>query len=523
MGRDPAAEQVLERAAKLQQELAEQYPDELHYRGQLAGALHNRAEIILARGDREGARKLFEQALALQRAVYKANPRLQPYPRYLRNHCRALTDVHLRSGDHAAAAAAAEEMPTTFPYDQAEYRRAAGALTRCMLLAVKDAKLTDEQRQGTARKYADRAVVLVDKAIRRGFEDVKFLKTFEAYAPLRQHAGFAKLVADLEKRQLKMRLDMALGNLRNGLNIATGAHDLEFLADHAEFSFRRAVTLLGELVADYPTDSRYQLLLGGAHESLGEMCRTLGRGEQATAAFRQAAQVYDKLADEHSLALSLAIAQGTAYRHLHEFLKDNDKAQAVLDRYSRVLATAAAVLQKAPNNAAFKERLAQMYANRAWGQTEIGRLDAALRDWDRALNLAAGPLHDDLFARRLLTLARRGDHQRVNEEAAKLASKANLAPTVVYNLACAYSVASAAALKESERKAAEREKLGKAYAERAVELLARAQRVGFFRTPGMLAHLKRDPDLDPLRQHARLQQLVREAEAEKRRQQDQDE
>src|SRR5262249_57993475 len=130
-------EQVLERAAKLQQQLADQYPDELHYRGQLAGALHNRAELFLARGDLGEARKLFEEALALQRAVYKANPRLQPYPRYLRNHCWALTDVHLRAGDHAAAAAAAEEMPATFPYDQAEYRRAAGALPRSMLLAHK--------------------------------------------------------------------------------------------------------------------------------------------------------------------------------------------------------------------------------------------------------------------------------------------------------------------------------------------------------------------------------------------------
>jgi hypothetical protein len=74
---------------------------------------------------------------------------------------------------------------------------------------------------------------------------------------------------------------------------------------------------------------------------------------------------------------------------------------------------------------------------------------------------------------------------------------------VLYDAACIFSLASAT-VKEDV-------KLQERYAARAMELLRQAVQKGF----QDVAHMKKDTDLDPLREREDFQKLIRELEAKK--------
>ena len=74
----------------------------------------------------------------------------------------------------------------------------------------------------------------------------------------------------------------------------------------------------------------------------------------------------------------------------------------------------------------------------------------------------------------------------------------------LYNAACIYGLAAAAAQEPGERDA---------YAVQAVALLRRAQAAGFFKDCAKIERLKRDSYLAPLRQREDFRKFVAELEA----------
>jgi hypothetical protein len=51
-----------------------------------------------------------------------------------------------------------------------------------------------------AQQYTDRAVALLTQSVRKGYKDVKRLKTDEALEPLRDRDDFQKLLKKLEAK-----------------------------------------------------------------------------------------------------------------------------------------------------------------------------------------------------------------------------------------------------------------------------------------------------------------------------------
>jgi hypothetical protein len=73
-------------------------------------------------------------------------------------------------------------------------------LGRCVVLADRDAKIREADRQALVQSYGDEAMVYLHEAVRRGFKDLKQLKTHAILAPLRERADFQQLVQELENR-----------------------------------------------------------------------------------------------------------------------------------------------------------------------------------------------------------------------------------------------------------------------------------------------------------------------------------
>lgn len=95
-------------------------------------------------------------------------------------------------------------------------------------------------------------------------------------------------------------------------------------------------------------------------------------------------------------------------------------------------------------------------------------------------------------------------------EAKELSKDKNVNAFVLYDLACVCSLASAAVKPAMSGEKAEADKLKEQYQLRALELLRQAIAKGF----KDVAHVKRDPDLDALRQREDFKKLIAELEAE---------
>ncbi len=131
------------------------------------------------------------------------------------------------------------------------------------------------------------------------------------------------------------------------------------------------------------------------------------------------------------------------------------------------------------------------------------KAERAAGDLDFALRQPAGEV-PRLLAARAAVLARRGQHADAAATADRLAALEPGSAGHFYDAACGYSLCAGAV---GAGNWALREK----YAARAVELLRQAVRAGF----KDVAHVKRDSDLEPLRQRRDFQKLVQELEAGK--------
>lgn len=128
--------------------------------------LNNLATYLYDLDDRarlEQACQMLEQAIDHQRqAVALDSSPL--YTMFLRNHHGALAEALLRQGDYERAAERARVLPTFFPDDPLDYKRAADFLERCSRAAAADTSLEAAERERRSARYTEEAASLRDQA-----------------------------------------------------------------------------------------------------------------------------------------------------------------------------------------------------------------------------------------------------------------------------------------------------------------------------------------------------------------------
>jgi serine/threonine-protein kinase len=115
-------------------------------------------------------------------------------------------------------------------------------------------------------------------------------------------------------------------------------------------------------------------------------------------------------------------------------------------------------------------------------------------------------------SQRAQKLALGGDHARAVAEVQPILESKYANYIDLYNAACVYSLSSAAVRKDAKVAAEEQTKLGRQYADRAMELLRQSVAKGY-RGRADVNHMKSDTDLDPLRERADFKKLIDELEA----------
>jgi tetratricopeptide (TPR) repeat protein len=199
-GRPKEAETEYRAAIAIRKQLAKEFPNVPDYQIGLAETMLNLAIGHHACKEFQAARLLLEEALPHHRAALEANPRHPEYGRYYCLNRLLQTATLLALGDHGAASATAEQLGQAAVDRIGDTYKAACYLARCVPLAEKDDKLSELQRKERVQQYGDRALKLLQLAVKHGFNDVQRLKKDPALAPLRSRADFQELVAELEKK-----------------------------------------------------------------------------------------------------------------------------------------------------------------------------------------------------------------------------------------------------------------------------------------------------------------------------------
>jgi serine/threonine-protein kinase len=199
-GRLKPADAAYRGALTLLKQLAADFPAVPDYQFELANTLDGLAGIAHAQHHDIDACRLLDQARPLILQALQANPRHPFYRHIARTNRQSLAQARLRLGEHATAAAAAEEMLPVCTNPAIGSYNAACILAQCVPLAEQDNRLPVAKRKEAAQDYANRAMAGLRQAVDKGFKDAANMKKDKDLDPLRARADFQQLLADLDKK-----------------------------------------------------------------------------------------------------------------------------------------------------------------------------------------------------------------------------------------------------------------------------------------------------------------------------------
>jgi serine/threonine protein kinase len=473
-GRPADAEEAIQRGQAMWKRLAARYPAAMFQARAVALGQTALAEFYRSSNQPAKAAPAYEEAVASLKALADKNPTLTDVQVCLGLGAEALGHLYLDAHKPEQAATA--------------FQQAVAALDRVVA-----------QQPGDARfRYA-----LGDSMAYLGQCYQNTHRLAEAEALHQKALALRQALADKEPNNLQYQND--LGFSYQNLGWVCHANNQ---MPQAEAAYRKALAVQRRLVDKNPDNTYYLDMLSFTHHALGQVCVATHRPAEAEAAFQEALALREKLAGKNPNYARAAAFLAETELSLGDLARAAEKPEAALERFGQAVTWYQRATEQDPGNVAARYGLGLAHAQRASTLVRLGRYEEALPDVDPALPLLAPPQQAGLRATRAIALAYLGQHGRAVAEAEAVAREAALPAGVSYDLACAYAVASAAVTKDQKLPPTQREKLTSRCAATAMELLGKARDDGVFRNPAAVANLKKDRDLDPLRQREDFRKLL---------------
>jgi tetratricopeptide (TPR) repeat protein len=276
----------------------------------------------------------------------------------------------------------------------------------------------------------------------------------------------------------------------------------------AETAHRQALGLLEQLAADFHTLPDHRQELANTHNNLGNLLKDRRKRPEAEAEYRRAIALQERLAADFPTVPDYALSLGGSYCNLGTLVLAWGEAAASLDWFAKALATLRPVLAQESRLARARLFLRNVHWGRALALDRLGRHAEAVADWQQAL------AHNDDKAfdswnrlRRSSSLARAGQHAQATAAVEDLLRRGNADSGTLYDAARVYALAAAQAAKQTWPSTSSLR--AEQYARRSLALLRQAVQKGY----KDVAHMKKDTDLDSLRQRPDFQQLLADLEA----------
>lgn len=233
------------------EELTHKYPASPEYAAAAGRGLHALALRQRKSGDLAGARKSLERAVKHQKNALEKLPENANFRKDLWGHKSLLAYTLLELKDHAATAVLVAET-TDARGDWRQRRLVAELLIQCMVLAEKDAKLEETQRQTASQAYAMQA----KQALRQARERL----AAEHPVPID-----GKLIANrtlvIDFNNLAM-ISLTLGDLPSALECTRAANDWMVVDFVNQFEYIAVRVLAGEVAQYQPHCDRWLETMG---------------------------------------------------------------------------------------------------------------------------------------------------------------------------------------------------------------------------------------------------------------------
>ncbi len=265
----------------------------------------------------------------------------------------------------------------------------------------------------------------------------------------------------------------------------------------------KAVDILEQLSTQYPSVPEYRSNLATAYNGLGGLLSLQGGLADAEEPFRKAVAVAERLTLDFPTVLSFRVKLGTLYLNYADQFQVAGRTDESLGWYAQAINVLTPIERASPGDVEARRSLMVSHVNR--GKAHLGALDdpgQSIDDFSRAIELASATEKWHLCA--LLAIAYlRAD--RVAEASTTLARSSEAVTLAgnspkdnaegLYNLACAFSLASSKSPEQQQR-----------YGDQAMAWLRQAVSTGRFDA----TILANDPDFAPLRNREDFQRLQEE-------------
>jgi serine/threonine protein kinase/tetratricopeptide (TPR) repeat protein len=410
-----------------------------------------------------------------------------------------------------------------------------------------------EFRQQLASSHNNRSLLLMETG-----------RLKEAEQDLDQSVGIQKRLAAEFPSRTKFRHELATSHCNRGALLA-GTGRLE----EAEQDYDRALNILKQLVVDFPARPDFRQELARSHDFLGQLLKNSGRIQEVEQHYNQTLSIRKQLAADFPSRPEFRRELAWSHANLGNLLVTTGRRREAEQDFDQSFAVLKQLTAEFPNRREFRHELATSHCNRGALLADTGRLHEAERDYNEARSILKQLAAD--FPNRLpniqnslasvctnlaLLHLKQGNpaaakqqllegrphnlaalktnprqptyrHHYRNHLGALTMVHAELleqkdalrtaeicrdlswnAPEDAYNAACFLSLCIPIAAKHKKLDDEQRKETVQFYGDAAMKLLREAVTKGF----KDLAHIKKDADLDPLRQRGDFQKLVAELE-----------
>jgi serine/threonine-protein kinase len=330
-------------------------------------------------------------------------------------------------------------------------------------------------------------------------------------------------LADRHPDVAEYRRDVAFSHFSRALVLAELGRRDETIAE-----YRESLILHEQLAREFPADPDYRRRLAWSHNNLGNnLCET-GRYVEGEPEIRKALAIKEQLVRDYPAEPEYRVSAANSHIALGNLYHRRQQAQAAEAEESEALRILDEVARQFPSVPDYQSRLAQCHTNLGNVLRDLGRRADATDQYQRGLrhyeHLAAA--HPDIVehgwgvanTRALLAwvLADQGSHRQAAAELRRVDEHAAGSGEARYNVACGWSLAFGAVLRDTHLPENERAELAEEFAALSLSWLKKAGEAGYFRDGANADWLRGDPNLVPaLRSRPEFQKLLHEWERQK--------
>jgi tetratricopeptide (TPR) repeat protein len=507
--------------------LAAEHPDVPEYRANLARVLAELGTLYRDTDRRDQREPLYQEALRIREALARDHPNEAKYQSDLADSLMNLSNLYAETGRSREALLLLKQSLEVYglvkegqPSAAQRYRQAAIHLNLGLLYRDNGPRDEAERHLLEAERIGDDLAaghpsVTAYQYLRA--ESCKHLGRFYNQAPHQQsdraEAAYLKS-RDIQQKLTEnhpavVRYHLALAESWNNLG---NFYKVVNKPDEAEKSLGQALAKFQELADNHP--GQYQSPLAAAYHNLGAFYLEMNKPEKAEGPLRKGWEIRDRLYREHPAVTEHANHLGSSCVSLGALALRRQKRDEALNWFAEAAGPLEELLQREPNNVRACRLLCDACRQRALILAQQNNAAAALKQWDRAIELSTEKNRVGLQLGRLVTLAQLNEHSQVAGQISAMTNGPAVPGETLYRVASFCALTSEAVRKDARLSPPERGKLVEQYAARAVDLLARACAGGFFHLPANRDRLNNDKNLHPLRSREDFRTLLANIEAE---------